>query len=267
VSVLLWTIAPFTGVPDPRASGLDEGAADATRFLLPGVACALLAVALASRRPRLRLPAALLLATAAAVGFVQTFRLGFPVAPSATTPLAGAAAGAAAGLALRRVRVRGSLAPALTAAAVVAAGGAGALVAHGFVERHGRTGIPEAHVARWMAGQASWRDGDEPVASTINLVAPLAGDRLQHRLLLVRPRAACARAAAERAWLVLDLVGQIGARATGCGRPAYRDGASAVFRPRGAASALTSPRPARRAPARRSPRSARHAPAPARPAA
>jgi hypothetical protein len=259
VSVALWTIAPFTGVPALNATRLDEGAADATRFLLPGVACAVLAIALASRRPRLRLPAALLLATAAAIGLVQTFRLGFPVVPAVTTPLAGAVAGTAAALALARVRVRlpVSVAPALTAAVVVAAGGAGAIVAHGFVERHGSTGLPEAQVARWISGQPVWRAGGEPVASTQSLNAPLAGDRLRHRLLLVRPRRACARAAAERAWLVLDLAAQVAARAPGCGRPAYRDAVSAVYRPRGAAAgALTSPPRARRAPARRSPPSA-----------
>jgi hypothetical protein len=263
--VAAWTAAPLTGLP--ALPGLDEGAADATRYLLPAVASAVLAIALASRLPRLRVGALALMGGAAAVGLWQTFRLDFPSAPSALVPLAGSHAGAAAALVTLRVPRPPRHAFAVASFAVATA--AGAAIAQGFVQRHADTRIPEARVAGWIVHQPEWRDGSAPVLSTLSLDAPLAGDRLQHRLTLVGPRAACRRAAAARGWLVLDLATQRAAREGTCGPPAYEDDQSAVYAPRRGASAraITSPRRAMRGPARRAPRRAGRDPARAAPGA
>jgi hypothetical protein len=94
----------------------------------------------------------------------------------------------------------------LVAAALVLAlalGGAGALAASGYVGRHGATGTRESPLAAWFAAQPAWRDGADPVASTWSLVGTLAGDRLQHPLVLVGAREACTRGRGA-GWLVVD---------------------------------------------------------------
>jgi hypothetical protein len=228
-SVLLWMNAPFTGVL--ASSGLDSGTGDTTRYLLPGVVAAVLAIALASRSARLRALTLSVLGAAAAVGLYETFDLGFPNAPSPWTPLAGAAIGAVAAAALARARLPALPRSAVAAAALTVVAVAGAAAADGYVERHGRATETPSRVAVWLAGQPRWRDGQAPVASTFSLLAPLAGDRLRHRLVLVEDRSACARAAALRAWLVLTL--HASRRARGCGAPQHSDDDVAVYAPPG----------------------------------
>jgi hypothetical protein len=228
-SALLWTKAPFTGVLDSRA--FDVGTGDATRYLLPAVAAAVLAIALASRRERLRIPALVVLAAATAVGLYETLDLGFPSAPPAWVPLAGAAVGAVVVvvpsiLPAPALPARATAALAVLVLALVTWGASG-----GFVARHARTGARGTEAARWLAGEPSWRDGHAPVLSTFSVLAPLAGDRLEHPLRLVRPRSACRRAAAEHAWLVLDRLTQAVARTPGCGAPAHLSRQYAVYRP------------------------------------
>jgi hypothetical protein len=226
VSVFIWMNAPFTGVFG-SSRAFDIGTGDATRYLLPGAAAAALTIALASRRGgRLRIACALLLAAAAVIGVRQTFALGYPNVPSAGTPLAGMALGAVGAWLLSRVRLpslrRASIA-AIGAAAVLVAGGVGALAASGYVERHGETGTRESPLARWFAAQPTWRDGSAPVASTWSLVGTLAGDRLQHPLVLVGATEACARGRAA-GWLVVDRNEARLQRAPGCGvAPGYSD--------------------------------------------
>jgi hypothetical protein len=163
---------------------------------------------------------------AAAIGVKQSFDLGYPNVPSAGTPLAGMALGAVALWLLSRARRpalgRAWLAAA-GAAAVLAAGAVGALAADGYVQRHGDTGTRESPLARWFASQPAWRDGSAPVASTWSLVGTLAGDRLQHPLVLVGALEACARGRSA-GWLVLDLNEARLQRAPGCGvPPGYSD--------------------------------------------
>jgi hypothetical protein len=247
--LLLWTRSPVTGVPshDP----LPETTFSTTRYLLPVLAAACLAPALAARAgPRRALAVALSLGAVMVVNLVQTFRLHFPVAPAPTTPLLGAVAGAvlaaAAGLLLAARRRRdGSAAsarPHLRAGALVAAGlAAGALLAvpaSGFVERHGRTNSAlVASVVRWMAAQPSFRDGSSPVATTPAFIGVLAGDRLRHRLEALPPRSGCAEAArrAPHEWLVI-YGGPLGGVAPAAVRrclppPAFDNGAFTVYRP------------------------------------
>jgi len=237
-SVVLWMNAPFTGVLATHA--FDIGTGDSTRYLLPGASAAVVAVALASQRSgAVRAATVTLLAVATVIGLHETFALGFPSAPAPGTPVAGAAAGAlaaAVGLAwrLRRIRAtvlargarngppaRAVLGGALGGLTLAATAIAGAAAADGYVARHGATQTRESRVAGWLASQPFWRTGHSPVASTWSLIGPLAGDRLQHPLVLVQARSACP---AERGdWLVIDVHEQQAAHASSCGRPAYAD--------------------------------------------
>jgi hypothetical protein len=245
VSLFIWMNAPFTGVLGTRA--FDVGTGDATRYLLPGAAAAAVTVALASRRGGwLRAAAAVLLGAAAAIGARQTLALGFPSAPAVTTPVAGLVAGAVLAWLASRVRVRVRVPPAATGiAALLALGGLGALAATGYVERHGSTATRESKVAAWFATQPAWRDGRDPVASTWSLVGPLAGDRLQHPLVLVGAREACSRGRSA-GWLVVDRNEARVRAAPGCGvPPGYSDPDFQAYGPpqlRGAA-ASTLPAP------------------------
>jgi hypothetical protein len=224
-SIFIWMNAPFTGVfGDSRA--FDIGTGDATRYLLPGAAVAALTLALASRRGGwLRWVCAAVLGAAAVIGADQTFALGYPNVPAATTPLAGALLGAVvlAGLArLRRPAVPRWAAPAAATATMLVAAALGAVAATGFVERHGKTGTRESPLAAWFAAQPAWRNGSEPVASTWSLVGTLAGDRLQHRLELVGALEACARGRSA-GWLVVDRNEARLRGARSCGKPGYLD--------------------------------------------
>jgi hypothetical protein len=227
VSIFIWMNAPFTGVFG-SSRAFDIGTGDATRYLLPGAAAAALTIALASRRGGwLRVACAVVLAAAAVIGLKQTFDLGYPNVPSWSTPIAGALLGAVALWLLSRVRLRraGGRAwlAAAGAAALLVAGVVGALAAGGYVQRHADTGTRESHLAGWFASQPDWRDGSATVVSTWSLVGTLAGDRLQHPLVLVGAREACARGRSA-GWLVVDRNEARLRRAPGCGvPPGYSD--------------------------------------------
>jgi hypothetical protein len=119
--------------------------------------------------------------------------------------LPGAAGGAVLVWLVPRLRTprRGVSAALAGAVAVLGVGALAAVAATGFVERHGRTGTRESPLAAWFAAQPAWRDGSAPIASTWSLVGTLAGDRLQHPLVLVDAEEACRRGAAA-GWLVVD---------------------------------------------------------------
>jgi hypothetical protein len=235
VSVLIWMNAPFTGVFGATRA-FDIGTGDATRYLLPGAAAAALTLALASRQGSwLRWACLALLAAATVIGLSQTFDLGFPSAPAVGTPLAGMLAGAVAAAVLvwgaPALRLGRFAAPVAGVVAALALGGLGALAAHGFVKRHGETGTRESGLAAWFAGQPRWRDGSVPVASTWSLVGTLAGDRLQHPLVLVDALAACASHRGGD-WLVIDRAEARVRHAPGCGvRPGYVDPSYEAYAP------------------------------------
>lgn len=189
VSFLVWAQAPFTGVPDAYIRVV-EGTFSTTRYLMPGLAAAVLALALAAGagggRTRGARVAQAVLATAAAIGLVQTFRLGFPAVPSAFTPLAGAVAGA---LVAFGEHVLGPRRPALRVPRALVRGAfvAGALVlgallaipAGGFVSRHASTHPFASGVSGWMAARG---DDHARVSSAPIVVGPLTGDGLERRL-------------------------------------------------------------------------------------
>jgi hypothetical protein len=228
VSIFIWMNAPFTGVFG-SSRAFDIGTGDATRYLLPGAAVAAVAIAVASKRGGwLRVGCALLLAAAALIGLKQSFDLGYPSVPSLGTPIAGAALGAVGLWLLSRVRLPGALLErrwlaGAAAVAVLVAGAAGALAADGFVQRHGDTATRESGLASWFALQPDWHDGSAPIASTWSLVGTLAGDRLQHPLVLVGALEACQRGRSA-GWLVIDRAEARLRGAPGCGvAPGYSD--------------------------------------------
>ena len=208
-SLLLWLNAPLTGVSDEP--GFDPGTGDATRYLLPGLGAATLALALAAARiGPARLPALGLLALAGALNLIQALDLGFPSMPRASTLAAGALAGAIAGLALARLRglrdPRWSPLVARAAAVAVAALVVIALTpaVDGLGERHAGANLFDAGVVSWLHSQRAFEDGEQPVAVTGTLNALFAGDRLEHRQRLLPITGPCAEVerARHEGWVV-----------------------------------------------------------------
>jgi hypothetical protein len=248
VSALIWARAPLTGVPPP-ALRIPEGIFSTTRYLSPAIASAVLALVLAGVAGGVRAwVARLVLAAGTAVALVQSFRLGYPTMPTASTPLAGAAAGGAVALAAHFAAARwgahraaargGSLAAAARAAPVAAALALGALLAvpaAGFVERHARTGVFATGVSGWLAKQPA---DDRPVVSAPVTAATLAGDRLERRLEPLPAATGCAtlRRRARDSYVVLEIGGPRVAGVTRLVRciaapPAYDDGSFRAWKP------------------------------------
>jgi hypothetical protein len=203
-SIVLWLEAPFTGVVGNRI--YDAGTGDATRYLLPGVAAADLTLALASRGSRrARAVVVAVFAAAAIAGLSNTFGLGYPAAPSVSTPAAGAVLGAVVAALAGGARMRVP-AWAAVAACLSLAGVGGAVAASGYADRHAKTASFQAGVAGWFASQPTWRDGSAPVGSTFALIGPLAGDHLEHPLELIGSSESCAWVQQQRryGWMVLD---------------------------------------------------------------
>src|SRR4051794_22936027 len=254
---LLWARAPVTGVPDETR--LDGVIFSTTRYLLPVLAGAAVALALAASRGRGigARAAQLVLAAVAVVTLVQTFALGFPLAPGVLTPLAGAAGGALVAVALgfaargrlrpRRLRLGGHARTVAGALAAAAAACLLALPAAGYVGRHADTQpVFTAAVTRWLAADARYReDEDSGVATSPAYIGPLAGDRLSHGLSALPDDASCAEIAGRgrRSWLVIGTVAMRGAaparvgRCLGGARPAYAAAGYSAYTPLSAPSA------------------------------
>ncbi len=204
VALLIWIRSPLTGVP--AAHGVEEAVFSTTRYLLPVLAVAALALALASveRRRLAALVHATLLATVI-VNVAQILDLSFPTAPALRTPLVGAVAGGALGL--LAVRRRSFAFPRVATPLLAAVLGALlALPAHGFVARHGATGsLLTAPVVNRLADDPGYRGGQSPVATTAVFIGTLAGDHLEHRLETIHVAETCARVAARARtqWLVV----------------------------------------------------------------
>jgi hypothetical protein len=208
LSLLVWTDAPFTGRGRNPAGDLSLAV---TRYLLPGVACGALALALAARRRgaggRVAVAA---LAGALAWSLYQSAQLYFPVLPSGARLAAGALAGAAlvaAGAPVARaVRRRAGLRLAATAATAAVLAGAFAVGAAGYVGRSAETDTTFASpLLRWFSAQPAFRRGGDPIATTAPRIGLLAGDRLDHRLDLVGPHDPCPTtvARARHGWVVV----------------------------------------------------------------
>ncbi len=242
VGLLVWARSPVTGISPSGA--LPETVFSTTRYALPVVAAACVALALAATdaRSRLRLVALLALAAATVVNLVQTFGLGFPDAPTALTPLAGAAIGAAVAAASawlpRRAAISGRPAAAAVAGGAIAACALLAIPASGFMKRHAATGSSAvAPAVAWLAADPEYSDSHAPVATTPAFIGPLAGDRLQHRLTAIPPRVTCAQIAARARTQYLVVYGGTLGEAPPqpikrcLPRPAFDNGQIAIYRP------------------------------------
>jgi hypothetical protein len=245
---LLWARSPVTGVPEPN--WLDEAIFSTTRYLLPVLAAAATALALAaSHRGPAAIAARITLAAAAGVNLVQTFDLGFPDAPSALTPLAGAIAGAIGalllGVAVRRA-AGGRRRPGPLLAAAAGALGAAALAATlaipaaGFLARHGDTRpVLTETITRWLATDPRYMAGESGVATSPAFLGPLAGDELGHDLSALAGRDSCAtiRARSQHSWVIVyggPVRGATPAQVARClapARPAFDNGAFAAYPP------------------------------------
>ncbi|HYF28654.1 MAG TPA: hypothetical protein VD931_23135 [Baekduia sp.] len=230
VAVAAWAAAPYTGIDQPAL------AVGATRYLLPALAAATLALAVtardAGRRGRLAILVLLWIAAVASVG--RTWEFGFPFVPSLGTVIGLAVIGAAAGLAAGRLRVR--VAPAVRRAApyatgvVLALGLAGA--ADGYLERHAEAGRIDGGLLRAALATPGFDDDEGlEIAMGPATVAFLRGERLQHTVTFVGSETSCAELRRRRArgWVVLQHAPETAAyrhlRSCLPGRPRWRDGA------------------------------------------
>jgi hypothetical protein len=202
--VVVWASGPYTGYP--RGPQYDTLAAGATRYLLPGLAAATLALALAARAGGLRAGVAMLVLGAALAWSVErSLALGFPSLPSAGLLIAGLALGAVTGLAA------GGLARLPTPREPVLAVGLAAgcallsLPAAGYVDRHLRVDVLVPDYVRWIGGHESFDRSDRAITSVGGVNGALAGPHLRHPVRLLPADESCRelRRRAQREWVVL----------------------------------------------------------------
>ncbi|MEX2194351.1 MAG: hypothetical protein WD844_03620 [Thermoleophilaceae bacterium] len=201
LALLAWMAAPYTGI-----DASTDLAIGATRYLLPAIAAATLAVAVCARGAGrgVRRAAIVTLALATVLSGLRVLSLGFPFRPSVASIAGLLVVGAGTGWALGRVRL-----PAPSWAAPVAAvAGVAALAAAapGYVERHGDVGLGDAPFLDTLAVQPGYEGGDRDVAMGPGTNALAGGDRLRHRVPLATADDGCAalRARLDRGWLVLQ---------------------------------------------------------------
>ena len=208
LSLILWMQAPITGIGDLPA--LDDFPIEATRYLLPALAVAAVAVAVAGREKGV--PSAVatgVLGVALAWNVVQDAQLGYPQLPRVSTLLAGALLGAIAGAialaslrraALPAVRLGPAGAGAAWAAAAALAGAALSPAVDGYTLRHTGTPALDGDLVRRLEAPGRLRESDSVDFVRLR-TAMLAGDRLERRLRLLGPGARCDRD--PRRWLVV----------------------------------------------------------------
>jgi hypothetical protein len=203
VAVLIWATSPYTG--NWTSTQLALGA---TRYLLPSLLAATVAVALAGRFAGT--PALAVLGLAFAINLDRSLRLGYPATPALAPVALGAAL--AAGLTVaaprlgRAVRMRGAAAAALAALGLVGALGALLVPVHGYLEAHAGTGEFDSALVRWFNGREQFRSGHQPIVVGPVDVAMLAGVRLAHPLYPLGSLGGCAGAiqTIRRGWVVLE---------------------------------------------------------------
>ena len=220
-TLLVWAASPYTGI-----SSSTQLAVGATRYLLPCLLAAAVAMALAARGRGDRgggaggrrgagggaggvraavaeALSAVILLGAVGVNMWRDQALGFPNAPTLRLVLLSAAAGAGmavAATALVRVwRVGdalarwGSKAVAVTAAALALT--TLLVPVNGYLSAHADTGLFDAGIVRWLHSRAAFRDGHAPVGW---VPAPSQAGVLRHELRGVRAAGACGSVGAPR---------------------------------------------------------------------
>ncbi len=194
LGALIWARAPFTGRPEDPLIDFTLGT---TRYLVPAVAAAVLALALAtadgSRRTRLAVSA--FLAACVAVSAVKALELGFPDLPRIGT----LAAGAAGGWVLVRLAPRWAPIVGLLVLAAVCV-----RVTDQFAARHAQNpDLRTSAAIAYVAGQPGFEASDDPVATAPVTLSALAGDRLRHDLRFLPEDVDCTKVRTLRGWLVL----------------------------------------------------------------
>ena len=211
IGLLAWATAPVTGLArSPLVTPPDVWALSTSRYLLPVIACAALALALLAKQGGARRTIALgALGGALAWSLVEDADLGLPFLPSAVTLAIGTLAGAGVAFVAARLRLP-SPSPAWGALGAAAAGAFLAHPADGYIERHARFEQSSAIAGRRLAAFFNTQpgfDGDGRPIATVGrfLSAQVAGDKLQHRLELLPPDVPCAVLArrARDGWVVI----------------------------------------------------------------
>jgi hypothetical protein len=199
---LIWSTAWGTGLSTSPELTWPEGfALSSLRYLLPAVGASAIAVAIVTRAGGWAARCAgALLAAALAWNLVKDARLGSPWTPPAWVLVAGALAGLAllwAPAALARVREGGARPRAawLGLAVAVAAGALLAPFADGFIERYTQVRNSSAYgpeLAAWFVKQPGFDDKEGTIGiASRGVIAQLAGDRFNNRLVLVPQHASC----------------------------------------------------------------------------
>jgi hypothetical protein len=189
--VLLWASSPFTG--NAEVNDVLDLSLSTTRYLLPVFAAAALTLGLAARGrgwPSRAAPA--VLAGCAGWSLVAAFAQGFPRAPSALVPLAGAAIGALAALAPVALPP-GRRARPLLAGLTVAGAAVMVLAAPGFAHRYAQAHNIGSELVGWAESAPGFSDGSAPVAFAPAPIGVLAGARLRHELEVIPAGERCAR--------------------------------------------------------------------------
>jgi hypothetical protein len=255
LGILIWMSAPFTAFPAiPFFDGLQAGS---VRYLAPAIATGALALALgasaAAGLARLLALGLLTIAVAVSLGRVASF--GFPLVPPALALVIGAATGAA--LVWLAIALRPPVPGRRRAALgyIGFAAGIGALLvpaASGYVERSTAIESLNGPGIAWLAREPAFVEGREPVAMQNTLHGTLAGDEVEHRLVLVPSRPDCGelRRQADAGWVVIptrrpvvvagfeDIAREVDegtSAALTCladREPAFRDQATAIYGPR-----------------------------------
>lgn len=245
-ALLLWASAPSTGVSDEPGLFAATNPTTTVRYLLPGIAAAVLTVALASRHGRgARTFALVTLGFALGLSLIQGALLGGGFRIPGAVALAGAVLGAAAGCAgswrgLRWPRPLGR--PAVRGGATVALGTLLIAGSSGYLERATGTYSNDGYreVVAFLIAQPEFVGGDRSVAVAPVLLGPLTGERLQHPLELIPADEPCAQIErrSQQQWVVVRedpaFTAVSGYSASKClfdRRPEYEDGVFRVYGP------------------------------------
>lgn len=203
--LLIWSAAPYTG--QSSAPLLGAIPVNTTRYVVPAIGCAAVALVLAghARSARARLGLAFVLLAAIGWNVEELTRWGFPYVPSVKTLAAGVVGGAVAALLATPLLVGARLPGAWPAAALAVAMSALSLPAKGWVARHGRLGGEVQVVASWLATRPGYATDHRTISHYPVILGPLTGDRLTHPVVLLDAGTGCAdvRARARRGWVVL----------------------------------------------------------------
>jgi hypothetical protein len=196
VALVAWMTAPYTGIL--RNTELAVGA---TRYLMPCLLAAAVAVALCAR-DNARSVVVGVLGVAAAWSLVRTAGLGFPLTPALLTVAGPAAVAGAVALVLPAVAVRGLL------VAVPVAGLIGlALAAPGVVDRHTRVELEDAPLLQALSRDARFHGEGRAIAMAPGAVALASGAAVQHDLKTIPPGEPCdaVRARLRDGWIVVQV--------------------------------------------------------------